>query len=106
MPNWPKSARSYPTRILGDVRSAMILFMSTPELFGAEIRSVSPVDFGHGRRVERWVDYWDGRHFGTSGVAGLRVPADQFPPDFRESTVGEQAAARRVRRLQGGRHRS
>jgi hypothetical protein len=64
----------------------MILFTSTPELFGAEIRAIGSVNFGRGG-IERWVDYWDSRHYGVAGIASKRTPADQFPQDFGESTV-------------------
>jgi hypothetical protein len=91
MPTWPPAARSYPVRILGDTTSALVFFTDTPELFGHEIRTISPINFEHGK-VVRWVDYWDGRHFGITNVANLRTPANQFPQDFKESTVGETAS--------------
>ena len=91
MPTWPKTARSYPTRILGDTNSAMVLFTNTPELFGGEIQAIAPVDIRRGK-IQRWVDHWDGRHFGSALAASLRVPADKFPQDFGESTVGERAS--------------
>ena len=40
----------------------------------------------------RWVDYWDGHHFGVSATESLRTPPAQFPADFGESRVGESAA--------------
>jgi len=43
-------------------------------------------------RITRWVDYWDGRHFGTDNLTKSRLPADQFPKDFKESLSGETAA--------------
>ncbi|HEX4208021.1 MAG TPA: hypothetical protein VHZ51_28230 [Ktedonobacteraceae bacterium] len=91
MPTWPPAARSYPVRILGDTTSALVFFTDTPELFGHEIRTISPINFEQDK-VVRWVDYWDGRHFGVADVAKLRTPADQFPQDFKESTVGETAS--------------
>ena len=52
-----------------------------------------PVDQGHGNgKFVRWVDYWDGRHFGVSATESLRTPPAQFPDDFGESRVGESAA--------------
>lgn len=90
MPTWPASAVSYPTRILGDSTSGMALFTDTPELFGGEIRSISPVDISGGKII-RQVDYWDSRHFGVVAAAGLRVPSGQFPTDFGERAVGERA---------------
>jgi hypothetical protein len=90
MPTWAPSGRSYPVRILGDTTSALIFYTDTPELFGHEIRSIGSVNFEQGKIV-RWVDYWDGRHFGITNVEQLRTPANQFPQDFKESTVGETA---------------
>src|SRR5215471_14848763 len=90
MPSWAPSGRSYPVRILGDTTSALIFYTDTPELFGHEIRTIGSVNFEQGKIV-RWVDYWDGRHFGITNVEQLRTPANQFPQDFKESTVGETA---------------
>ena len=86
MPQWPTTGLSYPTRILGDERSALVIFTDTPELFGAEIRAFAAVDIKDGKIV-RWADYWDGRHFGTELAAKLRRPSDKFPTDFKEATV-------------------
>lgn len=92
MPSWPKDGKSYPTRILGDSTSAIVFFTDTEGLFGpSEIRALGVINFDH-RKISRQVDYWDGRHFGISDTVNLRVPADKFPADFRESTVGETAA--------------
>jgi len=85
MPKWPAAGLSYPTRILGDDRSALVAFTDTPELFGAEIRSLAAIDINDGKIV-RWVDYWDGRHFGVELAAKLRTPADKFPTDFKGAT--------------------
>jgi ketosteroid isomerase-like protein len=90
MPAWPAAARSYPTRIIGDSASVMVLFTNTPELFGGEVRAISPIDISNGQIV-RQVDYWDSRHFGTATAAGLRVPAGQFPGLFGEQKIGERA---------------
>lgn len=92
MPQWPPSGLSYPTRILGSEQSALVAFTDTPELFGAEIRILAAVDMKDGK-VVRWIDYWDGRHFGVELAAKLRTPADQFPTDFKESSVGDNASA-------------
>lgn len=91
MPTWPPSGQSYPVRILGDTTSALVFFTDTPELFGNEIRAIGSVNFEQGKIV-REVDYWDGRHFGINNTANLRTPANQFPQDFKESTVGETAS--------------
>ena len=91
MPTWAPSGRSYPVRILGDTTSALVFFTDTPELFGNEIRAIGSLNFEQGKIV-REIDYWDGRHFGIANAAKLRVPANQFPQDFKESTVGETAS--------------
>lgn len=83
VPAWPESSRSYPLRILGDTTSAVVVFVDTPELFGAELRIIAAVDFRDGK-VIRQVDYWDGR--GNSAVS-LRGPKDQYPHDLGQETV-------------------
>ncbi|MEU6602953.1 hypothetical protein [Streptomyces flaveolus] len=90
MPNWPETAASYPTRILGNADSALVFFADTPELFGHEIRPIGAVSFERGKIV-RWVDYWDGRAFTMAGISEARTPADEFPTDFGEKMVGERA---------------
>ncbi|MFK0113354.1 hypothetical protein [Streptomyces sp. NPDC091217] len=82
-----------PTRILGDSTSALVFYTDTPGMFGpSEIRAAVVLDFRQGK-IAREVDYWDGRHFGVSETAKLRLPEADFPKDFRESTVGEGAAS-------------
>lgn len=93
MPKWPPSGLSYPTRILGDERSALVAFTDTPELFGSEIRILAAIDMKDGK-VVRWVDYWDGRHFGAALAAKMRTPADQFPSDFKEASAPDNASAK------------
>jgi len=93
MPQWPDTGLSYATRILGDENSALVAFTDTPELFGAEIRILAAIDMKDGK-VIRWVDYWDGRHFGTALAAQLRTPADSFPTDFKEATAKGDASAK------------
>ena len=87
MPKWPATGLSYPIRILGDERSALVVFTDTPELFGAEIRTLAAIDIKDGKIV-RWVDYWDGRHFGAALAAKLRTPSDKFPTDFEATVPG------------------
>ena len=91
MPKWPPSGLSYPTLILGDEHSALVAFTDTPELFGGEIRTLAAIDIKDGK-VVRWIDYWDGRHFGADLAPKMRTVADQFPTDFKESTVPDNAA--------------
>jgi ketosteroid isomerase-like protein len=92
MPQWPPAARSYPTAILGGEYGAAVFFTNTPEEFGHEIRGIAAVDIRGGKFV-RWVDYWDGRHFGVAATESLRVPAAQFPADFGESKAGQLVPA-------------
>jgi len=91
MPKWPPAGLSYPTLILGDEHSALVAFTDTPELFGSEIRFLAAIDIKDGKII-RWIDYWDGRHFGTELAAKMRTPADKFPTDFKESTAPDNAA--------------
>jgi hypothetical protein len=92
MPQWPKEGTSSPVRILGDSTSAVVFFTNSVNLFGpSEMRAAGVVNFDRRGKVTRWVDYWDGRHFGTDNLNASRLPADQFPKDFKESTVGETA---------------
>ncbi|WP_137940272.1 hypothetical protein [Chitinivorax sp. B] len=93
MPKWPPSGLSYPTRILGDEHSAIVAFTDTPELFGSEIRILAAVDIKDGKIV-RWIDYWDGRSFGSEQAAQMRTPADKFPTDFKETSVQGNASAK------------
>jgi limonene-1,2-epoxide hydrolase len=93
MPQWPDTALSYATRIIGDENSALVAFTDTPELFGAEIRILGAIDMKDGQII-RWVDYWDGRHFGAELAAQLRTPADDFPIDFKEATAKGNASAK------------
>jgi hypothetical protein len=90
MPQWPAGARSYQTEVLGNAQGAVVLFTNTPQEFGHEIRGIAVVDIRHGKFV-RWVDYWDGRHFGVAATESLRTPASQFPSDFGESKAGNSA---------------
>jgi ketosteroid isomerase-like protein len=90
MPKWPASARSYPTRVLGDMHSAVIAFTDSPELFAGEIRIYSAIDFKDGKII-RQIDYWDGRNTGVSLTDKLRTPPAKFPTDFKDK-IGEHAS--------------
>lgn len=93
MPGWPAHSASYPVRILGDLRSAVVFFTDTAGLFGpSELRLAGAVDMRSGL-ITRQVDYWDGRHFGVDNLASLQVPVDQFPTDFGETTVRGSTSA-------------
>jgi hypothetical protein len=71
------SGLSYPTRISGDMHSAVVAFTDTPELFGGEIRILAAIDFKDGK-VVRWIDYWDGRSFQPHVRVSSRINFDIF----------------------------
>ncbi|WP_406222911.1 hypothetical protein [Streptomyces canus] len=92
-PSWPADSRSYPTRLLGNTTSAILVFTDTPGMFGpGQVRNFGAVNFDRHGRIERWVDYWDARQFGVAGWKKEQEPPAQWPTDFRESTVGETAS--------------
>ena len=93
MPKWPPTGLSYPTRISGDMHSAVVAFTDTPELFGGEIRILAAIDFKDGK-VVRWIDYWDGRSFGVELAAKMRTPPDKFPTNFDYDVASEGASAK------------
>ncbi len=93
MPTWGPAARSYATNLLGDDTGAALFFTNTPEEFGAEIRGISVVDIRDGKFI-RWIDYWDGRHYGIAALKGFRSPPSKFPHDFGWSKPGEHASSR------------
>jgi len=94
---------SYPTRIIGDEHSAMVLFTDSPQYFGGEIIIIAPVDFRDGK-VIREVDYWDGRHFGSALIDKIRSPLNRWPATYGEDRVRDQSSPtlrRVVASLQG-----
>ncbi|MFG3133263.1 nuclear transport factor 2 family protein [Streptomyces tendae] len=91
MPRWGEAARSYPVQVLGDTSGAAVVMTDTPELFGGEIRGIAIVDFVD-EKIMRWVDYWDGRGFGTGAADHLRVPAEDFPASLGADTVQARPA--------------
>jgi hypothetical protein len=95
MPTWPAGTKSYETRVVGDRNSMVVFFTDSAGMFGPnEIRLAGAVDV-RGGKIVRWVDYWDGRHFGLGDYRKLRVPDAQYPTDFAESKTGEAAATTR-----------
>ena len=88
MPQWPAGAKSYPTRILGDMTSAVVFTTDTPELFGGEIRTITIADLEDGKIV-RVVDYWDGRAFGAE-ARRLAARAGRFLPARTRRQHGDQ----------------
>ncbi|GAA4538671.1 nuclear transport factor 2 family protein [Amycolatopsis samaneae] len=90
MPNWPPVSASYPTRVIGDENSAIVFFTDAAGMFGPkEIRLAGAVDVRDGKIV-RWVDYWDGRHFGVESFQKLRMP--EAPTDYGEARAGVAAS--------------
>ncbi len=80
MPKWPPSGLSYPTRIYGDERSALVAFTDTPELFGKELRILGAVSFDDNGKIVRWMDYWDSRS--SQRVTAPLKPT--YPTDFHD----------------------
>ena len=92
-PTWPPASKSYPTRLLGDTTSAILIFTDTPGMFGpGQVRNYGAVNFNPDGTIGRWVDYWDARQFGVAGWQSEVEPPADWPTDFRESTVGETAS--------------
>lgn len=85
LPKAPPAALSYPLRIYGDRRSALVAFVDTPELFGRELRILGAVSFDKDGRVIRWMDYWDGRSSGAKNAIGPKYPTD-FHDDVGNAT--------------------
>jgi hypothetical protein len=88
MSSWAPGALAYPLRIFGDTNSAIVHFVDTPEMFGAEIRGLSTFDFKDGR-ITRQVDYWDGRR--NPFITG-RAPVDQYPRTLGVEKVRQNAS--------------
>ena len=76
LPKAPPAALSYPVRILGDKRSALVAFTDTPQLFGRELRILGAVSFDEHGKIIRWMDYWDGRSSGAKNTIGPTYPTD------------------------------
>jgi hypothetical protein len=91
LPPAPPEALSYPLRIVGDERSAMVEFEDTPELFGSELRILGSVTFDERGRIVRWIDYWDGRSSLRSTSIG-----PNYPTDFRDGVTRAAPVIRRA----------
>ena len=74
MPFWREQAKSYPVQVIGDAKGVAVVMTDTPELFGGEIRAIAIIDLDDDGKIVRWIDYWDGRGFGTNAVAQMRGP--------------------------------
>lgn len=85
LPKAPPAAKSYPVRILGDRKSALVAFTDTPELFGRELRILGAVSFDDQGHIIRWMDYWDGRSSGAKNSIGPSYPTD-FHDDIGNAT--------------------
>ncbi|GGF22759.1 bifunctional 3-(3-hydroxy-phenyl)propionate/3-hydroxycinnamic acid hydroxylase [Subtercola lobariae] len=92
MPFWKSTAKSYPVQVAGDTTTgAAVVVTDTPELFGGEIRAIAIIDFAD-EKITRWIDYWDGRGFGSDAVSKMRTPAENFPDTVGEDTVDDRHA--------------
>ena len=80
--NGPPDALSYPLRIIGDERSAVVEFVDTPPLLGSEFRFLSSLTFDRHGKIVRWIDYWDGRSSLVDLPIGTLGP---YPTDFRDN---------------------
>ena len=86
---WSADAISYPLKVWGDANSAVLYYVDTPGLFGAEIRALSSVTF-EGGKVARIVDYWDGAGV-SAPVKKLAVPDAAYPFDLGLGAVQQVA---------------
>ena len=91
LPSAPPTALSYPVRIVGDERSAMVEFEDTPQLFGKELRIIGSVTFDRHGKIVRWIDYWDGRSSDRATAI-----ASTYPTDFHDSVHNASPLARGV----------
>jgi hypothetical protein len=78
----PPNGLSYPLRIIGDERSAVIEFVDTPALLGSEFRFLSSLTFDRHGKIVRWIDCWDGRSSLVHLPIGTLGP---YPADFRDN---------------------
>ena len=89
----PPDALSYPLRVIGDCRSALIEFVDTPKLLGREFRFLSSITFNDKCQIVRWIDYWDGRSSQTRIPIGTLGP---YPQDFHDSVVNASRTIKKV----------
>jgi hypothetical protein len=96
-----RTARSYPTCILGDIRdgngSVMLAFTETAERAGGERRILGAIDIRHGT-IFRWASYWDSASVNGRLYAGLKRSAPPIPHALRAI---EAIASRRIREVSG-----
>lgn len=91
--NGPPTALSYPLRVIGDSRSALVEFVDTPDLLGNEFRFLSSITFDETGKIIRWIDYWDGRSSLTRIPIGAFGP---YPTDFHDGVVNASARIQHV----------
>jgi limonene-1,2-epoxide hydrolase len=91
--NGPPTALSYPLRVIGDMHSALVEFVDTPDLLGNEFRFLASVTFDDKGKIVRWVDYWDGRSSLTRLPIGTFGP---YPMDFHDNIVNSSARIKHV----------
>ena len=91
--NGPPDALSYPLRIIGDARSALVEFVDTPPLLGAEFRFLASITFNNKGQIVRWIDYWDGRSSLVHLPIGTFGP---YPTDFHDNVVNASATIKHV----------
>jgi SnoaL-like domain len=89
--NAPPNALSYPLRIIGNSRSALVEFVDTPQLFGSELRILASITFNDKGQIVRWIDYWDGR----SALGGFPI-GPSYPTDFHDSVVNASPVIKNV----------
>jgi hypothetical protein len=94
LPSAPPEALSYPLRIVGDERSALVEFEDTPELFGSELRILGSVTFDEHGKIVRWIDYWDGRSSLRRTSIGPAYPAEFKDEVTRAAAPMRNAASR------------
>ena len=70
MARWPPTIQTYPLKVIGDTRGGVVFFYNSSQLFGHELRVISAWDF-RDRKIDRQVDYWDGRHFTIAATQQL-----------------------------------
>ena len=72
----PPTALSYPLRIIGDCKSAVVEFVDTPDLLGADLRFFGSVTFNDKCQIVRWVDYADNRS--ANRPSSTRTPLTNY----------------------------
>lgn len=86
----PPTAKSYPLRVVGDCHSAVVEFVDTPDLLGADLRFFGSVTFDANCKIVRWLDYADNR-------SANRAPRAGTPPtDYHDSVENTTARMKQV----------